>query len=265
MHRAARLATVLAAVLVLPLLACSPASAAAWTPTPGKGWQWVLSSVPTAKQVAAATGVAAWDVDGFDTPASRVAEIKKRGAGAVCYFSAGSWEDWRPDAKKFPASLRGRALDGWAGEKWLDIRRRTVLEPLMAERMRMCRDKGFDAVEPDNVDGWTNRTGFPLTAADQLAYNRMLADTAHRLGLKIALKNDVDQVRELEPYFDWALNEECFAHDECDVYDAFRDEGKAVWVVEYDTPVAEFCPAARAAGFDAMRKRLELDTYRAAC
>ena len=265
MRRAAQLVLSLFLASLLPLAAASPASASTWSPTPGQPWQWMLGSVPTSAQLAADPSVKAWDVDGFDTPASRVAEIKAKGMGAVCYISAGSWEDWRPDAGKFPASVKGRALSWWAGERWLDIRQRSVLGPIMKARMQMCRDKGFHAVEPDNIDGYTNSTGFPLTGADQIAYNRMLADTAHALGLKIALKNDVEQVRALEPYFDWAINEECYTYAECSVYDAFRSKGKAVWVVEYSMSTSTFCPKARAAGYDAMRKRLELDAYRVAC
>ena len=72
--------------------------------------------------------------------------------------------------------------------------------------------KHFDGVEADNVDGYTNPTGFPLTAADQLTYNAWLARTAHALGLSIALKNDLDQARQLEPHFDYALDEQCFQY-----------------------------------------------------
>lgn len=259
-------ARLLAVVLCLlaPLLGSAPASASGWAPVPGQSWQWVLSTSPTAAQIASG-GVRAWDLDGDDTPAATVAAVHAARAGAVCYLSAGSWESWRPDAESFPAPVKGRGLDGWAGERWLDIRQGSVLQPLMRARMETCRAKGFDAVEPDNVDGWSNATGFPLSAADQLAYNRMLANTAHALGLRVALKNDVDQVVALEPAFDFALNEECYAYSECGAYAAFRSRGKAVWVVEYASAVSSFCPQARAAGFDAMKKRLSLTVYRVGC
>ncbi len=77
----------------------------------------------------------------------------------------------------------------------------------MAARFDMCRDKGFDAVEADLVDGYARDSGFPLTAADQLTYNRMLADLAHERGLSIGLKNDLDQVADLVDHFDFAINE----------------------------------------------------------
>ena len=105
--------------------------------------------------------------------------------------------------------------NGWPGERWLDIRRLSVLEPLMATRFDMCRDKGFDAVEPDNMDGYRNSTGFPLTAHDQLAYNRLIAELAHERGLAVGLKNDLDQIPELVGDFDFAVNEECAEYDEC--------------------------------------------------
>ena len=36
--------------------------------------------------------------------------------------------------------------------------------------MHSCCDKGFDGIEPDNIDGFLNNTGFDLTYEDQLAY-----------------------------------------------------------------------------------------------
>jgi len=64
--------------------------------------------------------------------------------------------------------------------------------------MDLCKSKGFDSVDADNVDGYTNTTGFPLTAADQLAYNASLRTPRTRgRGLTIALKNDLDQIPQL--------------------------------------------------------------------
>ena len=148
-----------------------------WVPAPSTTWQWQLDgaldlSVPADM----------YDVDLFETPAATVDAIHARGARAVCYLSAGSYEEFRPDAGDFPARVLGKPLEGWPGERWLDVRRRDVLGPIMERRMDLCRDKGFDGVEPDNVDGYANRSGFPLRAADQLAYNRMLARAAHARG-----------------------------------------------------------------------------------
>lgn len=55
----------------------------------------------------------------------------------------------------------------------------------------------------NTVDGYTQASGFTLTAADQAAYNTWLADTAHSLGLAVGLKNDLDQLATLQPKFDF--------------------------------------------------------------
>jgi len=260
------IAVAIASTLLLGAAApMQPSAAATVVPVPGEAWQWMLSSVPKPADLAATPEVRAWDIDGFDASSEDVDDIHALPATAVCYISAGSFENWRSDAGDFPDSVKGKNLDGWAGEKWLDIRQIAILEPIMSSRMQMCEEKGFDAVEADNVDGYTNRSGFPLTATHQLAYNRMLADTAHALGLSIALKNDIEQVETLEPDFDFAINEQCYQYNECGVYDAFADAGKAVWIVEYKTAIGSFCPKAIAAGYDAMKKKVNLGVYRVGC
>jgi hypothetical protein len=45
-----------------------------------------------------------------------VAQLHAAGAHVVCYLSAGSWEDWRPDRQRYPAGVIGKAYDGWVRE-----------------------------------------------------------------------------------------------------------------------------------------------------
>jgi hypothetical protein len=104
---------------------------------------------------------------------------------------------------------------------------------LMAERLDLAVERGCDGVEPDNVDGYANDNGLGLNATEQLSYNRFLADEAHAHGLSVGLKNDLDQLDDLHPWFDWGLNEECLAYDECERLRVFTDQGKAVFHVEY--------------------------------
>ncbi len=68
----------------------------------------------------------------------------------------------------FPAEVHWQSAGGWAGEYWLDIRQIDLLGPIMEARLDIAAAKGCDAVDPDNVDGYTNDTGFNLTCADQL-------------------------------------------------------------------------------------------------
>ena len=131
--------------------------------------------------------------------------------------------------------------------------------------MDLCRQKGFDGVEPDNVDGYANRSGFPLTPADQIRYNVWLANAAHARGLSVGLKNDLDQVGELVGFFDWALNEQCFEFDECERLAPFTAAGKAVFEVEYKLSTSQFCSKAVALTFNAMRKDENLGVFRSPC
>ncbi len=205
-----------------------------------------------------------YDIDGFDNPAGTVSYLHALGKPVICYISAGSWEDWRPDAASFPESVKGNN-NGWPGEKWLDIRAVSTLEPIMRNRIAMCASKGFDAVEPDNIDGYTNSTGFPLTANDQLVYNRALAQWTHEAGLTAILKNDVEQVPDLVGSFDAALNEECYRYAECAGYSAFVSAGKAVWVAEYRKTRLSKCSSAALSRFNLSIFRLALDGPRQPC
>jgi hypothetical protein len=250
----------LAAAGLTALALCAPAQArpAEWVPPPRTTWQWQLDgtldlSVPADM----------YDVDLFDTPVSTIQELHARGTHVACYFSAGSYERGRPDSRRFSRSVLGRTLSGWPGERWLDIRRLRTLGPIMKRRLDLCRRKGFDAVEADNVDGYANRSGFRLRGSDQLRYNRFLAREAHKRGLSIGLKNDLGQVGSLVRHFDWALNEQCFEYDECDRLEPFTRAGKAVFVAEYQQ--GDFCSRANAMGFMAMLKRVSLDAWRQPC
>ncbi|HKD96687.1 MAG TPA: endo alpha-1,4 polygalactosaminidase [Micromonosporaceae bacterium] len=271
-----RLSVVLSAAVIASSVGAPPAAAApappapvacagCWHPALNTSWNWVLSVVPTAPFRA----VAMYDVDGFDNTAANVAALHAAGIKAVCYLSAGTFENWRPDAGQFPASILGRN-NGWPGEKWLDVRDAqnagSVLRQIMDARLDMCRQKGFDMVELDNVDGYSNKSGFPLTAADQLFYNATLANDAHARALPVLQKNDVEQVPQLLPYFDGVLNEQCNQYNECTTaqngsfgLDQYIAAGKPVFQAEYKLTTSKFCAADNAANFNGARFDLNLD------
>ncbi|MDX3524833.1 endo alpha-1,4 polygalactosaminidase [Streptomyces scabiei] len=234
-------------------------TAARWRPEPGTPWQWQLSG-----RLDTSVDVPVYDIDGFDHSAGTVAELHDDGRKVICYLSTGAWEDWRPDAEAFPDAVLGKG-NGWEGERWLDIRRTDVLEPLMAARIDMCAEKGFDAVEPDNMDGYRNRTGFPLKAADQLRYNRLVARLAHERGLAVGLKNDLDQIPALVDDFDFAVNEQCAQFEECADLTPFIEAGKAVFHVEYEMRRADFCPEARRLELSSLLKKWDLGVWRRPC
>lgn len=255
MSRALVLAALAALLVVWPASAARP-----WVPAPGTTWQWQLSG-----RIDRSVKAEMYDIDLFDASAATVATLHRRGRHVVCYLDAGSYEPGRPDAASYLAAVRGAEVEGWPGERWVDIRRLNVLGPILKRRLDLCRRKGFDGVEPDNVDAYANDSGFPLSSADQLRFNRYVAAAAHARGLSVGLKNDLDQVRALQPHFDWALSEQCFQYDECDALRPFTRAGKAVFIAEYQLAPRAFCAQARAAGYSAIRKRLDLDAWRQAC
>lgn len=91
-----------------------------------------------------------WDVDLFDSPASTITSLKAAGKIVLCYFSAGTAEDWREDYKDFPAADLGKALPQWPGEKWIQTGSQQI-KNVMAKRIRLAADKGCDGIDPDNT------------------------------------------------------------------------------------------------------------------
>jgi hypothetical protein len=199
-----------------------------YKPDINTSWHWQLTG-----DINMSHNVDLYDIDLFDTNKSVIKSLQNSGKKVICYFSAGSIENWRDDATDFPIEAIGKEMDGWAGEKWLDIRS-SKLREVMTNRLDIAVSKGCDGVEPDNVDGYSNDSGFVLTSLDQLSYNKFLSDEAHKRGLSIGLKNDLDQVKELEPYFDFALNEQCHEYSECSLLKPFVDADKPVFNAEYN-------------------------------
>ena len=234
-----------------------------WQPEPGLSWQ-----VQYTGEVDLGLNVDVYNLDLFETSAEDIKTLHARNVQVICYLNAGAWENWRPDSEDFPEAVLGRDYTGWPGERWLDVRQIEILAPLMIARLNLCAAKGFDGVDPDNLDGYTNATGFDLTYDDQLAFNRWLAEAAHARGLGIGLKNDPDQGSELVNIFDWATVESCFDEGWCDKNKPFIENGKPVFAIEYTdngTTLTNFCDQAADLSIDALLKRRQLDDWQAAC
>jgi hypothetical protein len=249
------LAVLLTAALAAGLATSAPPAAAArWAPKPTTAaWQWQLQG-----KVDLSIAAEVYEVDGFETPRQTVARLHALGRRAICYLDVGSWESYRPDAGAFPDRVLGNVYSGYPDERWLDIRRIGTLAPILRRRFDLCARRGFDAVEPDNIAGYENKTGFPLSGADQLRFNRWVAREVHRRGMAVALKNDPDQVRALVGAFDFAVVEECFQYEECERFSPFVEAGKAVFTAEYEGSPAEFCPQAQKLRFATIKKGYDL-------
>jgi len=204
-----------------------------------------------------------YDIDMVDASASLITTLHNAGRAVVCYIDT-AYEPGRPDSSQFTSAVLGSGIDGWPGQKWVDIRS-PIVRTIMANRIAQAAAKNCDGVEMDDVDAYQNSPGFPLTAADQLDFNKFLAATAHANNLGIALKNDIDQVSALAPSFDFAINEQCFQYDECSALTSFVSQGKAVFGVEYDLATSAFYSKANADKFSWLKKGLDLDAKQTSC
>ncbi|MDR4516596.1 MAG: endo alpha-1,4 polygalactosaminidase [Nitrosomonas sp.] len=238
-----------------------------YKPPVSVSWQWQLNG-----EINPDYPVELYDIDLFDSPPSLINAFKASGKKVICYFSAGSYENFREDKDKFDPAVRGNLLDGWPNEQWLDIRSLNVAE-IMIERLNLAMKKGCDGVEPDNMDGYLNDSGFDLTASDQLAFNKFIANEAHKRGLSVGLKNDLEQIPELVDFYDFSVNEQCHEFDECDTLEPFIQAGKPVLNAEYLQKFSDdaderdaLCGSANNALFSTLILPLDLDdSFRLSC
>jgi hypothetical protein len=232
-----------------------------YKPKPGISWQWQLQG-----KIDTSYKVDLYNIDLFDVPQSTIEKLHKKGIKIICYFSAGSSEDWREDFDKFPQSVLGKDYEGWAGEKWLDISNYHKFEDVIKARLDLAVKKKCDGVEPDNINAYQQKeTGFNLTYEDQLNYNIFLAEEAHKRNLAIALKNNGEQIKDLINYYDFAIVESCFEWEECDPFKKFIKQNKAVLGVEYNLEPKEFCKKANNLKFSWLKMDYKLDGDRISC
>ncbi len=245
-----------------------PVTEGSWDrPDAATTWQWQLSGT-----VNTGYDVAVYDVDLFKEDAALLEQLHTDGRMVICYFSGGSYENWREDEDQFDPAVIGNTLEGWEDENWLDIRHPNV-HGIMRARLDIAADKGCDGVEPDNMDGYANDSGFPLTATDQLAYNRFIGNEAHQRGLAVALKNDGPQAADLVAYYDLSVNEQCHEYGECGDLAVFTEADKPIFNAEYPGDLAaaeaqedEICGEAAAADTRTLLLPLDLDdSFRISC
>jgi hypothetical protein len=230
-----------------------------WHPTAGLTWQWQIGDNDIDTSIEADV----YDIDLYVDQAI-MDELHAKGRKIICYMSVGSYEDWRPDIDQFPPEVLGNNYDGWAGEKWLDIRRIDLFAPIMRARLDLCKAKGFDAVEPDNMEIYTNDTGFPLTYDDQLKFALWLADEAHKRGLAIGQKNASDQVAQLVDVYDFAITEDYFYYGDAESMLPYIKANKPVFAAEYtDLPgdFSAFCDQSKKLNFSTILKKRGLDAW----
>lgn len=176
-------------------------------------------------------------LDGFDASASEVASYKNANKGTIVlgYLSVGSMEDWRIDVDKWPSDCIGKAYDGWAGERWLNVDQWEKIKPVMLARLKMLKDKGFHGYEGDNVAILDQYSSDEQAAKKPyaIAYAKWLAETAHSMGLLAIFKNGGYMTNDVSQYYDGIIVESGVQYKEMDVYLAYHDQQKPIWIFEY--------------------------------
>ena len=271
LHTIAFLFTMLSACIstptkVPPTSAITPAITSAdtlptyWVPSLSDSLQWQLSDYPIDLSIDADI----YDIDLFETPQETIAFLHEAGKKVICYINVGAWEKYRPDADDFPFELIGKKYYGWEGERWLDISNYESFSGLIRTRFDLAASKGCDGIEPDNISGFQEETGFSISAQDQLTYNIWLSELAHLRGLSISLKNDNYQVADLVDHFDFAILEDCAVYGECADFLPFIEQGKAVFQIEYTDNFSSldvFCELSKRNHFFGLLKHRSLDAW----
>jgi len=205
-----------------------PITSGTWyKPSINTSWQWQLKG-----PINTSYSSDVYIIDLFDSSTTLINSLKSNGKKVICYFSAGTYENWRSDKSDFSLELIGNSLASYPNEKWLDISNEKITS-IMTKRLDLALSKGCDGVEPDNMDNFTQNTGFSLSSDNQLAYNKFIANESRKRGLSVALKNDLTQASELEPYFDFAINEQCHENNECNYLSVFTSANKPIFNAEY--------------------------------
>jgi hypothetical protein len=195
--------------------------------------------------------------------AAVVARIHAQGSHAICYVETGGWENYRPDAGHYPRSVLGSPISGYPDERYVDIRRWAVLEPILDDRFKQCKAEGFDGVETDIDDSYTDSTGFPLTLHDELSFDTQVAKVVHALGLAWFLKNGINDdafITDMAPLADGTVNEQCWQYADCSQLGPFAKAGKPILNVEYENlPQSTTCKQALAFPMATMHTNVNLD------
>ncbi|MBO8200547.1 endo alpha-1,4 polygalactosaminidase [Streptomyces smyrnaeus] len=143
------------------------------------------------------------------------------------------WQRHHPDLVLHGAGGKPVMDTDW-NEALLDTStaaRRKALARIVGGWIEGCADKGFQAVELDNLDSY-ERSGKRLTRADNVKFAALLTRRAHRSGMAAGQKNAQELLDQRAAMgFDFAVTEECGQYQECGSYAKAYDD--RVLDVEY--------------------------------
>lgn len=249
------------AVPAVPAVPAAPTTAnqSWWQPGASDNLKWQLQLQGDIRII---SGVDVYAADYTASQAS-INAAKNTGAKLKCYISAGSAENWRSDFYDFPVYTIGNEYQNWPGEWWLDTSNIDAIAPIMRARMDVCREKGFDIIDADNVNGYENNTGFNLSRGDSVNYIRWLANESHTRGMAFSLKNSESLIDDVIDAVDMLQTESCFVYGNCENAAKMIAADKPVFAVEYQENISESefsqaCSLAANYGFSMIYRNLSL-------
>ncbi|KAA8576804.1 hypothetical protein MFRU_014g00980 [Monilinia fructicola] len=260
-----------------PSLPPPPTNVSYWAPNTNASNTWNINLLTQLDPVNIYPNTTIYDIDLFlstnSTP-SIIRTLHSKSHKVICYFSAGTIETFRPDTDRFLPSDYGKQLPDWHNEYWANISSPNV-RSIMLSRLDLAVNQSCDAVDPDNVDGYSNDNGLGLTEDDSIDFMQWLAGEAHGRGMGIGLKNAGEIIDRVLDNVQFAVNEQCVQYQECDTWQVFIDHGKPVFNIEYpkDAPAVsqvekkDVCDGSNihADGFFTIIKKMELDDWVEAC
>ncbi|MGD0381403.1 MAG: endo alpha-1,4 polygalactosaminidase [Acidimicrobiales bacterium] len=259
-----------------------------WIPPLGnQPWQWELShplrltntrdmgtndKLPDGQRAPAPV---IYDIDAIINPASTVSALHAMGKHVVCYIEVGAAGNYYSAAQEGiattyyqqfqEAGLLGSKVAGYP-EYYLNIRSPVTVSIIESMIERQCSAKGFDAVETDIDEEYTDVGG--LTKADEESYMTTLASYMHGLGLGWWIKNPDDTgdsyATDMYPLADAVLTEQCNQYSTCGALAAYMGN-KAVFNAEYRSKTKKFCPLDDLRGFNGARFNVGLTGIRKPC
>jgi uncharacterized protein (TIGR01370 family) len=140
-----------------------------------------------------------------ETSASQLRRLHTSGALVLAYISVGTVESWRHYAPDVPRSGTLGAVEGWAGERYVDARKRGW-RALMAREARSLAAAGLDGLYLDNLDVAELH---PETAGGVVQLVETLASAVPDLllvaqnGLAVADRLPIDGLAHEDVYWRW--------------------------------------------------------------
>jgi hypothetical protein len=273
----------------LGLQSTSRAGASGWwvPPLGNQPWQWELSHplrLTNARDMGTndklpdgqrAPAPVIYDIDAIINPASTVSALHALKKHVVCYIEVGAAGNYYSAAQEgIPttyyqqfqeAGLLGAKVSGYP-EYYLNIQSPVTVSIIESMIEKQCAAKGFDAVETDIDEEYTNVRG--LTKADEETYMTTLANYMHGLGLGWWIKNPDDTgdsyATDMYPLADAVLTEQCNQYSTCGALSAYLGH-KAVFNAEYRLKTTKFCSLDDLRGFNGARFNVGLTGIRKPC